>query len=267
MVTTFAGSGVAGYADGSGNVAQFYHPGGLAVDSSGTVYVADSANQRIRKITSAGIVTTLAGSGVAGNADGTGSAAQFYYPNGVAVDSSGTVYVADYTNNRIRKITAAGVVTTLAGSGVAGYADGIGSAAQFTNPAGMAIDSSGTLYVADTNNHRIRKITAAGVVTTLAGSGVAGNADGIGTAAQFNGPFAVIVDSSGTLYVADTNNQRIRKVTSAGAVTTLAGSGIASFADGTGSAAMFNYPMGIAVDASGTLYVGDSSTNRIRKIQ
>ena len=267
VVTTLAGSGVTGFADGTGTAAQFNYPSGVAIDSSGTVYVADFFNNRIRKITPAGVVTTLAGSGVAGFADGNGTAAQFFYPTGVAVDSSGTVYVADSYNHRIRKITPAGVVTTLAGSGVAGFADGTGTAAQFYNPQGVVVDSSGTMYVADSGNHRIRKITSAGVVTTLAGSGVAGFADGTGAAAQISGPAGVAVDSSGTVYVADTGDHRIRKITSAGVVTTLAGSGAASFADGTGAAAQFNNPRGVAVDSSGTVYVGDYVNNRIRKIQ
>ena len=211
VVTTLAGSGTSGFADGTGSAAQFWNPNGVAVDSSGTVYVADSNNQRIRKITSAGVVTTLAGSSTAGSADGTGSAAQFYYPQGVAVDSSGIVYVAGYSN-RIRKITSAGIVTTLAGSGTQGFADGTGSAAQFNTPFSVAVDSSGTVYVGDSYNHRIRKITSAGVVTTLAGSSTAGFADGTGSAAQFYNPFGVAVDSSGTIYVGDLSNQRIRKI-------------------------------------------------------
>ena len=263
VVTTLAGS-VAGFANGTGSAAQFYYPYGPAVDSSGTVYVGDSGNHRIRKITSVGVVTTLAGSGVAGFADGTGSAAQFNFPTGVAVDPSGTVYVAD--NQRIRKITPAGVVTTLAGSGVAGFADGTGSAAQFNYPRGVAVDSSGTVYVADRYNNRIRKITSAGVVTTLAGSGTQGFANGAGSVAQFDGPSGMAVDSSGTVYVGDSGNQRIRKITSAGVVTTLAGSGTYGFADGAGSAARFKYPDGVAVDSAGTVYVGDSMNRRIRKI-
>ena len=211
-VTTLAGSAIYGFADGTGTVAQFNSPQAVAVDSFGTVYVADQLNNRIRKITTAGVVTTLAGSGVAGFADGTGTAAQFNYPSDVAVDSSGTVYVGDTYNHRIRKITTAGVVTTLAGSGVFAYADGTGTAAQFYNPAGVAVDSSGTVYVADVSNNRIRKITPAGVVTTLAGSGARGYADGTGTAAQFYRPGGVAVDSSGTVYVGDTYNNRIRKV-------------------------------------------------------
>ena len=267
VVTTLAGSGVAGYADGTGSAAQFNSPSGVAVDSAGTVYIADSYNNSIRKITPAGVVTTLAGSGTYGFADGTGTAARFDHPFGVAVDSSGTVYITDSYNNSIRKITPAGVVTTLAGSGAYGFTDGTGSAAQFNSPSGVAVDSSGTVYVADQFNHRIRKITPAGVVTTLAGSGTAGFADGTGSAAQFNYPTGVAVDSAGTVYVADVNNQRIRKITPAGVVTTLAGSGVGGFADGTGGAAQFNLPQGVAVDSSGAVYVGDTNNNRIRKIQ
>ena len=266
VVTTLAGSGTAGFADGTGSIAQFNYPLGIAVDSSGTVYVGDYYNHRIRKITPAGAVTTLAGS-TAGFADGTGSAAQFNYPFGVAVDSSGTVYVGDSGNQRIRKITPAGVVTTLAGSGTAGFADGTGSAAQFYNPSGVAVDPSGTVYVADRYNQRIRKITPAGVVTTLAGSGTAGFADGTSSAAQFNYPEGVAVGSSGTVYVGDSSNHRIRKITSSGVVTTLAGSGIADFADGTGSSAQFSSPQGVAVDSSGTVYVADTNNHRIRKVE
>ena len=267
VVTTLAGSGVAGFADGTGSAAKFYWPEGVAVDSSGTVYVADNANQRIRKITPTGVVTTLAGSGVAGFADGTGTAARFNGPVSVAVDSSGTVYVADTGNHRIRKITPAGVVTTLAGSGVAGFADGTGGVAQFNQPRGVAVESSGTVYIADHYNNRVRKITSAGVVTTLAGSSTQGFVDGTGSAAQFSGPYGVIVNSSGTVYVADYYNNRIRRITPAGVVTTLAGSGVGGFADGTDSAAQFNSPIGVAVDSSGTVYVGDTSNQRIRKIQ
>jgi type IX secretion system substrate protein/NHL repeat-containing protein len=272
VVTTLAGSGTAGFADGTGTAAQFNIPAGVAVDGAGTVYVADLLNHRIRKITSAGEVTTLAGSGTAGFADGSGTTAQFDQPTDVAVDASGTVYVADLYNHRIRKITVGGEVTTLAGS-TAGFADGTGTAAQFTFPQGVAVDGSGNVYVADDSNSRIRKITAAGEVTTLAGSGF-GFADGIGTAAQFDGPQGVAVDGSGTVYVADTHNNRIRKITPSGVVSTLAGSGTTGgssvggggFADGTGTAAQFNSPQGVAVEVSGTVYVADKGNNRIRKI-
>ncbi|GEM_PF-973707 len=264
VVTTLAGGSSSGSVDGTGGAAQFYNPNDLTVDSSGNVYVADKLNNRIRKITPAGEVTTLAGSSY-GYADGTGTAAQFASPTGVAVDSSGTVYVADQENNRIRKITSAGVVTTLAGSSY-GYADGTGTAAQFNYPHGIAIDSSGTLYVADRDNYRIRKITSAGVVTTLAGSGTQGSADGTGTAAQFSNPSDVAIDSSGNVYVADTDIHKIRKITSAGVVTTLAGSGTQGFVDGTGTAAQFSNPTGVTIDSSGNTYVADQQNHRIRKI-
>jgi prepilin-type N-terminal cleavage/methylation domain-containing protein len=265
VVSTLAGSGTGGFADGTGAAAQVNTPAGIAVDTSGTVYVADFYNHRIRKISPTGVVSTLAGSGTAGSSDGTGTAAQFNYPYGVAVDSSGSVYVADIFNHRIRKISPTGVVSTLAGS-TFGFADGTGAAAQFFQPAGVAVDNSGTVYVADASNNRIRKISPAGVVSTLAGSGTAGFADGTGAAAQFYGPTSVAVDASGTVYVADGSNNRIRKISPTGVVSTLAGSGTNGFADSTGSAAQFNYPASVAVDASGTVYVADSSNHRIRKI-
>ena len=265
-VTTVAGSGDQTFANGTGSAASFYSPCGVAVDSSGNVYVADYNNHRIRKITAAGVVTTLAGSGVGTFADGTGTAASFYNPNGVAVDSSGNVYVADWGNNRIRKITPAGVVTTFAGSGSYSFADGTGTAASFKLPFGVAVDSSGNVYVADSDNHRIRKITPAGVVTTLAGSGNATFADGTGTAASFYGPRGLAVDSSGNVYVAEYTNHRIRKITPAGAVTTLAGSGLGQFGNGTGTAASFRFPSAVAVDSSGNVYVADTGNHRIRKI-
>jgi sugar lactone lactonase YvrE len=263
VATTLAGSGVAGFADGTGAAAQFDIPQGVAVDGSGNVYVADQNNHRIRKITPAGVVTTLAGSGTAGATDATGAAAQFDSPSGVTVDSAGNLYVGDTGNHRIRKITPAGVVTTLAGSTI-GASNGTGAAAQFSSPFGVAVDAAGNVYVADQNNRRIRKVTAAGVVTTLAGS-TQGFADGTGAAAQFDTPSGVAVDDAGNVYVADTFNHRIRKITPAGVVTTLAGSTLGS-SDGTGAAAQFNNPYGVALDAAGNLYIADRSNHRIREI-
>jgi len=266
IVTIFAGSGSGAFVNGTGVAASFNYPSDVAVDASGNVYVADTQNNRIRKITSEGVVTTLAGSGNQTFADGTGVAASFSRPSGVAVDASGNVYVADSNNNMIRKITSVGVVTRLAGAGSMGFTDGTGTAAKFNLPEGVAVDASGNVYVADTFNHRIRKITSSGVVTTLAGSGSEAFADGTGAAASFCRPSGVAVDASGNVYVADTFNYRIRKITSSGVVTTLAGSGSEAFADGTGAAASFSRPSGVAVDTSGNVYVTDSINHRIRKI-
>ncbi len=269
VVTTLAGkASSSGSADGTGSAARFFIPHGVAVDGGGYVYVADTFNDTIRKITPSGVVTTLAGSaGSSGDADGTGSAARFNQPAGVAVDGSGNVYVADTWNYTIRKITPAGVVTTLAGmTGSYGSANGTGSAARFFIPNGVAADGSGNVYVADTSNHQIRKITPAGAVTTLAGwAGLPGSADG--TAAYFHDPHGVAVDGSGNIYVADTSNHTIRKIAQAGGVTTLAGMAASpGSADGTGTAARFDSPYGVAVDGSGNSYVADEGNLTIRKI-
>ncbi len=266
VVTTLAGSGATGSADGAGAVATFYFPSSVAVDSSGNVYVADTLNRKIRKVTTGGAVVTLAGSGARGSADGTSAAATFELPLGVAVDSSGNVYVADADNNKIRKVTPAGVVTTFAGSGGRGSTDGVSALAAFDYPEGVAVDPTGTVYVGDVGNHKIRKISPAGTVSTLAGSGAPGSADGTGSAATFDGPSGLAVDSSGTLYVADVNSNKIRKITPDGAVTTLAGSGVRGGADGVGTAATFDGPAGVAVDSSGNIYVADLNNNKIRKI-
>jgi hypothetical protein len=269
QVSTLAGGSSTGaFADGTGTAARFNLPSGVATDVSGNVYVADQNNHRIRMITSAGVVTTLAGGGSVGSyADGTGTSARFLRPIGVTLDVSGNVYVADEGNHRIRKITSGGVVTTLAGGGSEGsYADGTGANARFLSPVGVALDVSGNVYVTDYYNHRIRKITSAGEVITLAGNSSPTYADGIGTAASFKYPFGVAVDGSGIIYVADINH-RIRKITSGGVVTTLAGGGSAgSYADGTGSDARFWNPAGIALDVSGNVYVTDQINHRIRKV-
>lgn len=263
VVTTFAGSGTAGTSDGTGTGAQFTYPRGIAVDSSGNLYIADTNSHLIRKISSSGVVTTIAGS-AQGLANGTGTSTQFNQPMDIVVDNStGNLYIVEWGNHAIRKITPAGVVTTFAGAVSLGYVDATGASARFKYPSGMTIDSAGNLYVADNGNNCIRKITPAGVVTTVAGTTTAGNADGTGTAAGFSTPMDVGVDSSGNLYVADGSNYRIRKITPSGVVTTLAGS-TAGFADATGTSAQFESPDGIVVDSTGTIYVSDY--NRIRKI-
>lgn len=237
----------------------------IAADSAGTLYVVDAGSYRILKIAATGEVTTLAGSGSRGTADGAGTSASFYSPFGIAVDAQGNVYVSDTDAYRIRKITPEGVVTTFAGSENGGHLDGTGTAAKFIGPTGLAVDASGNIYVADL--FWIRKITPAGEVSTLAGSDHSGSEDGAGTAASFYQPDGVAVDSSGNVYVADTFNQTIRKVTQAGVVTTIAGKAeVDGSADGVGTEATFCAPEGIAVDASGNLFVADLGNNKIRKI-
>ncbi|PKV50332.1 NHL repeat-containing protein [Aquimarina sp. MAR_2010_214] len=264
VVSTFAGS-TFGYADGTGTAAKFHAPYGIAIDANDNIYVGDYINHRIRKITPAGVVTTLAGSGVVGSADGTGTAAQFNEPYGLDVDSNGNIYVADYGNNRIRKITPAGVVTTLAGSS-SGFADGTGTAAMFKAPHDVAVDNNDNVYVTDGFNHRIRKITPVGVVTTFAGTNQ-GFADGTGTQARFNTPEGITIDNSGNLYVTDRSNHCIRKITSTGVVSILAGSNDFGFVNGTGATARFRQPAGITVNASGVFYVTDESNHSVRKIE
>ncbi len=271
--TTFAGGSAAGSSDGAGDVARFSNPHGIAADTNGNLYVADFNNDTIRKITSAGVVSTLAGlAGNPGSADGTNDNARFNQPFGVAVDGSGNVYVADSMNNAIRKVTPAGAVSTIAGlAGNYGYADGTNSAARFSYPFGITADNNGNLYVADAYNHLIRKMTPMGtnwVVSTLAGnSSINGHIDGTGTNALFNTPYALTVDASGNVYAADDGdtNTTIRKITPAGVVTTIAGSAI-GVADGVGTNAEFYSPFGITVDNFTNLYVADGDASIIRKI-
>lgn len=313
-VSTFAGNGTEGLVNGSGQNTQFWNPQAIAADAQGNLYVADQFNHVIRKITQAGVVSTFCGTGATGHVDGAANVAQFYSPSALTLDAQGNVYVADQGNNIIVKITPAGVATTIAGNGAAAYVNSATALnASFNSPRGIAVDGSGNIYVADAGNNRIRKITAAGVVSTLAGSGTATIYDATGTDASFNTPTGLALDSKGVLYVADYNNHTIRKITlSDGVVTsylgslnqpTLLGSPIAitfdandnlyiadatgrilklgnsattlntiggtintyGFADGTSLTAQFNQPKGIAV-ASGNVFVTDYNNSRIRKI-
>jgi len=296
VVTTIAGGEIneitalptRGYADGTGRGALFstgfavtssatgpliaanYGALTMALDSQGNLYVADTLNHVIRKISSAGAVTTLAGSpGSSGSVNGVGGNAQFSSPYGVAVDSAGNVYVADAGNNTLRKITPGGSVSTFAGrdGSNAGDRDGNGADARFNSPSGVTIDRAGNVYVADTNNHTIRKISSAGIVTTLAGgAGSKGSSDGIGLKARFNGPTGIAVDSAGTIFVADTVNGTIRRITAAGVVSTIAGlAGSSGAVDGTGNAVRFTTPYGVAVDSAGNIFIADSGNNTVRK--
>lgn len=263
VVSTFAGV-PAGANDAPSS---FQRPTSLAVDGAGNVYLADTGNQVIWKVTPAGVASALAGTpGQQGSADGPGSSALFNGPNGLAVDALGNLYVADSGNSTIRKITPAGVVSTLAGTaGQLGCADGAGPAASFWWPFGVAVDGSGTVYVSDTSNACIRKITPGGVVSTLAGAAnQPGCVDAVGSAARFDCPHAIAVDGLGNLYVADSLNNLIRKITPAGAVSTVAGTTYRGDNDGVG--ASFFDPTGLALDGSGNLYVADPLNETIRTI-
>jgi sugar lactone lactonase YvrE len=267
-VTTLAGlPGIAGSADGMGSAARFNNPVGVAVDAAGTIYVADTGNDTLRKITPGGTVTTLAGTvGVSGGADGPPGAALFNQPAALALDAASSIYVADTASHTIRKVTPAGTVTTLAGSyGNSGKPDGVGAAARFYFPSGIAVDVLGNIYVADDANSDIRKLTPDGLVITLAGNpGEGGFADGAGAAALFSSPVGIAVDRPGNVYVGDSGNHVIRAVSPAGVVTTPAGR-FPGTANGTGSAAQFDYPHGVAMDSQGNVYVADTGNNAIRK--
>ena len=264
--------GVGGGADGTGSAASFEAPVGMAVDAAGNLYVAEYGGSTIRRVTAAGVVTTLAGTArMNGSSDGTGAAARFNSPRGIAVTANGTVYVADTYNNTVRQITPAGVVTTIAGSANAppGSANGAGSVARFSGPEGLAVDAAGNVYVADSGNHLIRKIAAGGLVSTIAGAaGIAGSADGQGGAARFNMPLGIAVDGNGNLVVADGLNSTVRAITPGGLVSTLAGSaGNAGTTDGTGAAARFGSRLqGLAFDPAGNVYVADRNNSTIRKV-
>ena len=264
-VTTLAGTaGSSGSADGTGTAATFNQPYDGTVDN-GNLYVTDFGNHLIRKIViSSGVVTTFAGTGSRGSADGTGTAASFNAPGGITSDGT-NLFVAGINNHIIRKIViSSGVVTTFAGTGSTGSSDGTGTAASFNFPFGITNDGT-NLFVVDAQNHLIRKIViSSGVVTTFAGTGSRGSADGTGTAASFNAPG--ITNDGTNLFVADRRNNTIRKVViSTGVVTTFAGTGSAGSADGTGTAASFNYPQSITHDGT-SLFVMDLSNHTIRKI-
>jgi sugar lactone lactonase YvrE len=263
-VSTFAGTGQYGSADGTVSTASFANPLSVATDPSGTVFVADSFNHKIRKIANDGTVTTLAGSGVIGSADGAGQSASFNYPTGIATDARGNIYVADSGNFKVRVVSPAGNVTSLAGSGSIGSVDATGTSASFSNLGGLALDAAGNVYVADTGNNTIRKITQSGNVTTIAGTGAVGASNGSALSATFFGLSGIAVDSSGTVYIADSGNGLVRKLSPNGDVSTFAGSGVQAVTDGTGLAASFASPLGLGVDSRGNTFVVDFG--RVRMI-
>jgi ABC-type branched-subunit amino acid transport system substrate-binding protein/sugar lactone lactonase YvrE len=272
MVSTLAGTGSPGYADGPVATAQFFGPTGLAVDAAGNVYVADGGNHRIRFIRPDRTVTTLAGTGEPGYRDGLAGEAQFDEPLDVAVSSRGVLYVADAGNDRIRAISPDGMVTTLAGSGRRGFKDGPPEQAEFNAPWKLTLAADGTLYVADgvaifmRGNHAVRRVAPDGTVSTVAGTGLPGLADGPAIEAGFYWPEDLDVDAFGNIYVADSHSNRIRVITPEGTVYTLAGSGRMGYADGPGPEAAFLGPVGVLVDGSGHLFVSEYASLRIRVI-
>ncbi|MFB9863610.1 gluconolactonase [Rufibacter immobilis] len=264
VVTTIAGNGSSGAIDGPVDVARFNGPWKVAVDHLGNIIVADATHHRIRKITPDGVVSTVAG-GTSGYVNAKGTAARFNGPIAVATDLQGNIFVADNNNHAVRKIAPDGTVTTLAGNG-AGFGDGVWPNAKLRNPSGVFVDPQGNVLVADRGNHRIRKITQDGVVSTIAGSGVKGVTDGVGLTARFSDPYGVSIDSRGYMYVADLTSHNIRQISPTGDVTTIAGKGILGFANGPGSEAMFNQPTDAISDGKGNVYVADLSNHVLRKL-
>jgi sugar lactone lactonase YvrE len=311
-VTTIAGSGSYGYADGTGSATSFNAPWGIVGDNNGNYYVSDWYNNRIRKVTGAGVVTTFIGPsafpgnapagivmdshgnlfvadigwnaikkitpagvisyfagdmyGNSGNTNGTGTNARFKSPVGLAIDANDNIYVSDDLNICIRKITPSGVVSTLAGSGTVGSADGTGTSASFRDPTGLCMGHDGNLYVLDALNNNIRKITPAGVVTTFAGNGTVGSADGPALSASFNELIGMVEDQAGNFYVTDESSHKIRMITTDGTVVTIGGNGNHATSDGVGGFASFYYPLGITIDPNGTMFEVDNGSATIRKI-
>jgi uncharacterized protein (TIGR03437 family) len=275
-IRLFAGNGTRGLLGDGGlaTSASLNSPGGVAVDASGNLFIADAANVRVRKVSAGGIITTVAGNGGPGFAGdgGLATSASLNSPSGLAVDASGNLYIADYGNNRIRKVSATGVITTFAGNGNKGFAgDGAAAtSAALNGPRGVAVDVSGNLYIADSGNNRIREVSPSGIITTVAGNGfyTFSGDSGPATSASLAAPYSVAVDASGNLFITDSGNIRVRKMSASGIITTVAGNGTAGFSGdgGPAPAASLGAPEGVAVDAGGNLFIAEFYNDRIRKV-
>jgi hypothetical protein len=277
IISTIAGNDTAGFSGdgGQATAAELNQPYGVAVDKAGNVYEVERNNQCVRKITTSGIITTVAGIGTKNGYHGDGgqaTAAELNYPTGVAVDTLGNIYIADLTNNRIRKVNAAGIISTFAGDGTASFSgDGGGAtAAELNAPSGVAVDALGNVLIADFYNYRVRKVSTLGKISTVAGNGTYGFSGdgGAATAAEIKSFIGVAVDKPGNIYIADQANGRIRKVNTLGTMSTFAGDGTQSYSGdgGLATAAELSYPYGAGTDASGNVYIADYGNERVRYV-
>lgn len=274
-IFTAAGNG-AGNSGGDGGPAYLAQlsPASIALDNTGNLYIVEYWNSRVRKVNTSGIISTIAGTGVNGNAGDGGPAvsAQLNKPMGIAVDAAGNIYISEVVGNKIRKINTIGIINTIAGTGVPGYTGdgGPAIAATLNNPQRVSVDGANNIYILDVSNNCVRKIDAVGTITTIAGTGVAGFSGdgGPATSANLYTPYDLVVDGSNNIYIADLWNNRIRKINTSGIITTIAGTGTAGFSGdgGPATSAKLNRPFGIAVDGSGNVFIADSYNSRIRKI-
>src|ERR1700752_2823905 len=283
IITTVAGNGTTGIYPcslcyggdgGSATAAEIYDPSGVAFDAAGNLYIADAGNNRIRKVTTAGIISTFAGTGapVFSGDGGPATAAKLWQPMGVSIDAIGNMYIADNANFVIRKVTTAGIISTIAGDTTQGYSGdgGPATAAQLSDASGIALDGAGNLYIADNANNRIRKVNTSGIITTIAGNGTLGYSGDAGpaTAAELSAPTFITTDNAGNVYFTDGNNNRLRMINTAGIINTIAGNGLMGYGGdgGPATAAKLNPPQGITIEAADNLYIADWSNNRVRKV-